>query len=170
MGSSGSDAGILLVILVAFVLIYVRLRNPSDVIEVIEGSAIVEDADGLRINEDRIRLFGIDALEKNQPWTDSQGIAHDGGDIAREALEERIGDSNVKCVVKDIDIYERKVCQCFVNDEDINKWMVRNGHAVAIGNDYWEDENQARSEKLGIWAGSFDHPKTFRDLQKLGQS
>ena len=51
--------------------------------------------------------------------------------------------------------------------EDLNKWMVRNGYAVAYrrySKDYIEDENYAKKNKTGLWEGNFIHPEKWRKL------
>ena len=63
----------------------------------------------------------------------------------------------------------RPMTSCMNMDGDINlnKWMVRNGYAVAYrrySNDYIEDENYAKKNKIGLWSGSFIHPEKWRKL------
>jgi len=50
-----------------------------------------------------------------------------------------------------LDRYQRYIGVCFLENIDLNKWMVRNGHAVAYrrySKDYIEDENYAKKTKL----------------------
>jgi endonuclease YncB( thermonuclease family) len=45
--------------------------------------------------------------------------------------------------------------------------MVRSGYAVAFrrySKDYVEDENYAKTNKLGLWSGSFILPEKWRKL------
>ena len=47
----------------------------------------------------------------------------------------------------------------------INKYMVCNGQAVAYTRysyEYFECENTAKKNKIGIWAGEFDRPEDWR--------
>ena len=92
----------------------------------INGAARVIDGDTLAIGGDRVRLFGIDAPERSQP-------CHDGGDCGAEAtayLVSLIGNRPVRCAQEDIDQYGRVVATCFVGSTDLNRAMVRAGHAV----------------------------------------
>ena len=50
---------------------------------------------------------------------------------------------------------------------NLNKWMVRNGLAVAYkkySKDYLRDEIYAKENKLGLWKGSFIRPENWRKL------
>ena len=54
---------------------------------------------------------------------------------------------------------------CFVNNIDMNEFMVRHGWAIAYryySRDYIEFEDKAKSNKVGIWQGSFQEPYSFR--------
>ena len=51
--------------------------------------------------------------------------------------------------------------------EDLNKWMVRNGYAVAYrrySKDYILDEKYAKTNKVGLWSGIFINPEKWRKL------
>ena len=75
----------------------------------------------------------------------------------------------INCKIVDVDIYKRDVGICFVNEININKFMVRNGWAIAYryySHDYIKEENLAKSEKKGIWQGEFVDPYIFRKLNK----
>ena len=55
----------------------------------------------------------------------------------------------------------RIVAVCFAGTEDVNAWMVRQGWAFAYRHyslDYVDDEDAAREEGAGIWAGAFTPP------------
>ena len=66
-----------------------------------------------------------------------------------------------------LDRYKRYIGVCFVEKVNLNKWMVRSGYAVAFrrySKDYVEDENYAKTNKLGLWSGSFILPEKWRKL------
>ena len=51
-------------------------------------------------------------------------------------------------------------------ETDINKEMVRSGHAIVyLESNYHQDQAYAKSKKLGIWNGDFIHPRLFRRLK-----
>ena len=52
--------------------------------------------------------------------------------------------------MSDIDKYKRYIAECFINNKNINKFMVRNGWAIAYryySLDFVKDENLAKKDK-----------------------
>ena len=87
------------------------------------------------------------------------------GQQASFALTDRIGRAAVTCQSRDLDRYGRVVSVCFKGSEDLNRWMVANGWAVAYKRyslDYVTDEAGARRSRINIWSGSFDMPWDWR--------
>lgn len=80
----------------------------------------VIDGDTFDTENGRIRIWGIDTPERNEK----------GFYEAREALANLIADSSLKCQIKDIDKYRRKVGQCFLNSQDIAIPMLEKGYAI----------------------------------------
>ncbi|MFC7290764.1 thermonuclease family protein [Hirschia litorea] len=136
----------------------------SGPLQVISGRAVVTDGDSLRIGDERIRLFGIDALEgkqtcrfKNEEWA--------CGRSSRKALERAIGRERVSCTVYDKDRYKRSVSICRVGEVDLNEAQVRNGWAVAYtqySKRYVNAETDARVNERGIWRSEFIRPHDYR--------
>ncbi|MTH62659.1 hypothetical protein GL284_00070 [Paracoccus sp. DK608] len=59
----------------------------------------------------------------------------------------------------------RSVAECSVGKDSLNRWMVREGWAVAYrqySTDYVPDETRARNAAVGIWASTFDMPWDWR--------
>ena len=132
---------------------------------VIQGVASVIDGDTMEIHGSRIRLHGIDAAESGQVCIESDGSAWRCGQAAALALADKIGRSPVRCEKTDIDRYGRVVARCFSNREDLNKWMVGEGLAVAYrqySSDYVDDEALAREAGKGMWRTKFDMPWDWR--------
>ena len=95
----------------------------------------------------KIRLAEIDTPEKKQPW----------GKKAKKALSNQIFQKvvTVKPIAKDR--YGRTVAYIYYGQININRKMVRTGHAWVYRkymNDetLLEDENYARQNRLGLWA------------------
>ena len=117
------------------------------VTSVIDGDTIkVQVAEG----PVTVRLRHIDAPELNQP----------GGGAATRALHRRLLTQEVSLhdVTRESDDFWIAVVQ--LGDENINGWMVKQGHAWAYRghtreSDYCVWENAARSLKRGLWADSF---------------
>ncbi len=133
--------------------------------------AEVVDGDTLKIGENRIRLHGIDAPESRQKCRDEAGKPWPCGQQAKAALAARIGASPLFCHEKGRDSYARTLAVCFVEDIDLNRFMVENGWAVAYraySRDYAAAEGEAKSNRRGIWAGKFEMPRDWRKRQGIG--
>jgi endonuclease YncB( thermonuclease family) len=129
------------------------------------GTASVIDGDTIEIHGQLIRLHGIDAPESSQLCRHQGGKPWRCGQQAALALSDTIGRSSIRCVPRDRDRYGRIVAVCFKGDEDLNRWMVANGWAVAYRKyslEYLTDEDRARVEQRNIWSGSFDMPWDLR--------
>lgn len=133
----------------------------------ISGLPNVTDGDTIKISNKRIRFHGIDAPEKKQ-FCIKNSKEYSCGKEATTALIKKIGEKKVVCKVQDkLDRYKRYIGVCFVEKVNLNKWMVRSGYAVAFrrySKDYVEDENYAKTNKLGLWSGSFIPPEKWRKL------
>lgn len=127
---------------------------------VLQGRVIgVSDGDTLTVLDEarisrRIRLLGIDAPEKGQPW----------GKVAKQVLLDRVINRSVMVLVQSRDRYGRTVGEVLLGGEDVNLEMIRDGLA-------WHDpryaknqfpgdaarcahaESEARRTRLGLWAG-----------------
>lgn len=130
----------------------------------ITGNAKVIDGDTIHIGSNKIRLHGIDAPETNQTCEKNNTTWPCGKESAK-ALINFIHNQKVICDVKGTDQYKRYISVCFVNNWDINKFMVKNGWAIAYryySKDYTVSEDKAKKNKVGIWQGSFQEPYLFR--------
>ncbi len=144
--------------------------------KVISGKAKVIDGDTITINKKKIRLFGIDAPEKKQICKKiyinflifNFKKNYKCGEQSTYALQKKIKDKKVKCTLeKNKDRYKRNIGTCFVKKQDINKWLVKNGHALAYkrySKKYVLDEQYAKENKLGIWEGTFIEPEKWRRI------
>ncbi len=132
---------------------------------------IVRVADGDTVSlldgdndQHRIRLFGIDAPENDQPH----------GDRAREALAAMVTGKRLGVVVVETDDYGRLVGTLYADGRNINLAMVQQGHA------WWYQyfarheraleaaEQDARSARRGLWAASDPVPPwDWRRRQRL---
>ena len=157
---------ILTIIVVIAILLSGRLSLSEE--SQITGTPRVIDGDSLEINEQRIRLYGIDAPELKQNCLINDK-PYSCGITAREALTSLIAKNAVTCLSKGTDLYNRHLSICHVNGTAINAWMVRNGHALSYrqySNDFDDEEQIARKEKTGIHQGKYMEPWSWRRLHK----
>jgi endonuclease YncB( thermonuclease family) len=116
----------------------------GDVISVSDGDTFTLLVDDTRY---RIRLAEIDTPEKDQAWSTQ----------ARQALAGKVYEKHVTVQLVDTDRHGRLVAKAWLGDRDINREMVRDGHAWVYQNylqdrSLLEDEAAAKQEAVGIWS------------------
>jgi endonuclease YncB( thermonuclease family) len=152
--------GLLLVLLFAGGAIVVALLEPSPA--TIEGRATAADGDSLRINGERIRLLDIDAPELTQECKDRGGRQYGCGRMAQQGLDAMVAQYVVTCRGEGRDRYGRVLARCAVPyGGDLGAMLVAEGFAVADGA-YAAEQLIARSNRAGIWMGSFERPEAWR--------
>ena len=126
------------------------------------GMAKAADGDSLRLQDDRIRLLGIDAPELDQVCWTADGAEWPCGRAARAELARLVAAGPVDCQPEGKDKYGRTLARCDVAGADLGAAMV--GAGLALSTDgYGAAERQAKSDRLGLWQGRFDDPKVWRD-------
>ena len=163
---------ILFSIVVVLILPSFALSNEK----IISGKAKVIDGDTIKIDEKKIRLFGIDAPEKEQICKKiylsflifNFQKNYKCGEKSTLALSNKLKDINIRCILKDSkDRYKRNIGTCFIEKEDINAWLVENGYAIAYtrySKKYISSEEYAKENKLGLWQGTFIKPEKWRRI------
>lgn len=126
------------------------------------GRARVSDGDSFRLGDDRVRLLGIDAPELAQECDSADGSLWSCGRVARDRMAQLLAAGAVDCWPEGHDQYGRALATCSVSGLDLGGTMVAEGLAVSSGG-YWTEEAAARREGLGIWTGSFDSPRNWRE-------
>lgn len=121
-------------------------QQPSvaQVVAVPDGDSLVVVLDGVRT---QVRLAEIDAPERGQPWNQR----------ARQALRDKVMDQRVRLEVIDVDRYGRKVARVWLGDRQVNRELVREGHAWVYtrylrDQTLKDDEARARAGGLGLWS------------------
>ena len=94
----------------------------------------------------KVRLVEIDTPEMDQPH----------GQEAKGYLEELLKEGYVDLDISGTDIYKRKLGRLYWKHKDINRLMVKSGHAwvydqYVTDNTFYEDQNYAKNKKLGLW-------------------
>lgn len=142
--------------------------NTAEAEELI-GRATVIDGDTLGIRDQKIRLHGIDAPEASQHCMRPNGKEWRCGQQAANALSDKIGHRNVRCVGDKRDRWGRLIAVCFLGSQDLNAWLVQQGWAVAYrhySKDYVPLEDGARQAKAGVWSGAFEMPWEWRRARR----
>ena len=148
---------------ISFIFIALLSANNSFGNE-ISGHARVMDGDTIEINSTVIRLHGIDSPENAQNCQQANGKKFNCGAAAENELKKLVV-SNVTCSGDQIDDFDRLVAICTSGNKEINSAMVKSGWALAyrkFSNDYVAEEDDAKFNERGLWAGSFDTPWDFR--------
>ena len=161
--------------------------------EFIHGKLRIIDGDTIAINNQKIRLFGIDAPEIRQICKDKFLRDYNCGVKSKNALERAVSEKLTKaksltikqrpndkvwCISKEKDRYKRILGICAVDRIDLagphlnftlNAWMVKFGNAVAYkrySSFFLEFEEEAKLNKRGIWQGKFERPEQWRRKNK----
>jgi endonuclease YncB( thermonuclease family) len=134
----------------------------------ISGVPKIREGDSIVIGA-RIRLGGIDAPSTDQLCLNTKGERWTCGVAARDELIKHAGGKSWACHSRTTDRRGRIVARCEVEGEDIQKWLVSNGWALAyvrVSKDYEADEKAAREAKAGMWQGAFIAPWDWRVRNK----
>ena len=124
----------------------------------------VIDGDTIYLKNEKIRFSGIDTPEIKQTCNKNNETIKCGIQ-AKELLINKIGNNKVKCVKNGIDKYNRILAECFVNNQSLSKYLVREGYAFAYrkySTKYVQDEDYAKKNKKGMWAMTFEYPWDYR--------
>ena len=152
----------------AFALLLLLLPATAGAAD-ITGVPKIREADQLTIGNNRIRLGGIDAPSVDQLCLNTNGERWTCGVAARDELIKRVGNKSWTCRTRATDRRGRIVARCEVDGQDIQKWLVANGWALAyvrFSRDYEADEKAAREAKAGMWQGAFIAPWDWRVRNK----
>jgi endonuclease YncB( thermonuclease family) len=153
------------ILLALCLLVLPAMAQAADV----TGTAKVREGDTIQIGNSRIRLAAIDAPSVDQLCLNTHGERWTCGVAARDELIKHTENKTWTCHVNQQDRRGRLLARCEVDGEDIQKWMVRNGWALAyvrFSHDYEADEHAAREAKVGMWQGAFIAPWDWRIRNK----
>ena len=155
-----------------FFFSYINFSLSSDQVDnVITGKPKVTDGDTIKINNKNIRFSGIDAPESYFFGKKQSCILNNikilCGNLSKEKLVEKIGNQIVICKLeKNEDQYSRLVGECFINNESLSVFMVRNGYAFDYpkysNGKYRKHEIYAKNLSLGLWQMQFEYPWIWR--------
>ena len=129
----------------------------ADNLKIVDGDTIV-------LNGEKIRFSGIDTPELKQTCMKGEQKVFCGM-FAKMLLIKKIGNETPKCISEGKDAYKRTLAECFINGESLSGFLVRSGYAFAYlkySTKFIKDEEFAKTNKLGMWAMTFQYPWDFR--------
>ncbi len=156
-----SLSNIIIIILFSISISFSNEKN------ITKGKAIVLDGDTIKIKGEKIRFGGIDAPESYYRGKKQTCIEDNRkvfcGQISKDKLIEKIGNNSLNCKIeKNKDRYNRSVGECFIKDESLSVFMVRNGYAFDwprySKGKFANEQEYAKMNKLGIWNMEFEYP------------
>ena len=116
------------------------------VVGIVDGDTLLVDSAGTGF-QTRLRLIEIDSPDRTQPW----------GARAKEALVDKVLRRQVRIAPNGEDRYGRILGKVYLGHRDINREMVREGHAWAYrqylsDKTLLEDERRAQEARAGLWS------------------
>ena len=129
-----------------------------------EGELKIVDGDTIHFDGHKIRFSGIDTPEINQMCKKDE-IDIPCGEMAKELLIKKIGNTVPICILEDKDQYGRMLGECYIEEESLSSYLVREGFAFAYtkySKKFVEDELFAIKNKSGMWSMDFIFPWDFR--------
>ncbi len=145
--------------------VFVLVFLPQTVMAEISGIVRVIDADTWDVNDQRVRLFGIDAPETDQKCRNPLGQSWACGVWSAEQVRAQYQGRQVRCEALDTDRYRRSVARCFAAGRDVARDMVAAGWAFAYprySTIYVGDEKRAAISARGLHASKLQSPAAFR--------
>ncbi|MDB3893180.1 thermonuclease family protein [Candidatus Thioglobus sp.] len=120
-----------------------------------ERSLYIVDGDSMSL---QMRIAGIDTPEINQTCRKRAIKMIDCGRLSKAYLQKLLKNIPGKIVIEPtgFDHYQRILVRIFKGDTNIGKLMVESGMAFSYKDTYRQEEDLAKSEKLGFWG--FDTP------------
>ena len=144
---------------------YAALAAPSSV----SGPVRVVDGDTIEVADQKVRLFGIDAVERDQTCRHPmRGEWVCGAEVAR-VLSKLIDGQSATCESRGIDRYGRLLGICRINGQDVGAALVEAGWAFAYkkySSLYVQQELRALRAGRGLWTSVVVQPSEYRASQR----
>lgn len=112
-----------------------------------------------------LKLYGIDVPNLKQTCIDKRGENYKCGLLAKQRLEKLLINKKLTCQIVSSYSQNQYLVTCAIQGYDVGATMVAVGWALAdrtATDVYIPYENEARTKKLGLWAGKFVAPWTYR--------
>jgi len=145
--------------------VFVLICLPFPALADFSGPIRVIDADTWDVGGERVRLFGIDAPERDQTCETKQGQTWACGDWATDQARARYSGHTATCERITTDRYGRTVARCLSDGRDVARDMVADGLAFAYRRysmDYDLEEKGAAVNARGLHASVVQSPSDYR--------
>ena len=132
------------------------------------GISRVVSGDTLTLNNRVIKLFGVAAPDISQTCADASGRGYKCGQQAIAWLSSWLADNEIKCHVLGQDDRGVLTAVCMLGPYDIGAALINAGWAVADTRQtqvYVPYQNQALTNKRGLWQGEFYMPWDWEKIQ-----
>lgn len=162
--------------IIIFIIITTNLciSNNKKRVNIIIGHPNVLKGDTIIIDNEKLRLYGIDSPELDQ-ICEGKHV----GEQAKTYLIKLIGKNKVKCRSREVDKHGIKFAICNLLELDIqtgienegnelNRLMVKSGYAFNYDfytNSYKQEEKQAMNHHLPVWGDKCIKPYKFRKMK-----
>ncbi len=153
--------------MIAWLLAFLVLLVVPPALAGTAGPATVIDGNTLEVAGARLRLYGIDAPDLDQPCR-LRGRTQACGVIARAALMDLTAGATLDCEMRGRDAAGRTLATCTADGYDVAEGMVYTGWALALDGAparYHSVERQAKAARRGLWLGQFTAPSEWRRKQ-----
>ena len=134
------------------------------------GRINVIDGDTFDVGDRRVRLFAVDAPERDQTCTRANGAQWDCGKWVVKEVRNRLQGRQARCEAVELDQYNRTVAKCSVRGRDIGEWLVAEGLIFSFpryGQDYVATEKEALVAGRGLHQGTVQAPSDFRASKRI---
>ena len=135
----------------------------------VAGKVRVTDGDSIYVGGVEVRLYGIDAPERDQTCETPEGATWDCGAHVRQVLIDRYQGRMARCTVEGLDRYGRTLGVCEVGGVNINRELVADGWAFAFRRYsmmFDLDEKGAVVNGRGLHGQRIETPSAFRAARR----
>ncbi|MEA3449465.1 MAG: thermonuclease family protein [Patescibacteria group bacterium] len=125
------------------------------IMKVYDGDTVAVIIDG---KHESVRLIGINSPEKRGPYTEEECYGNESTEYLKNLLLGQMVELKKDELSDNRDKYERLLRYIYLEDENINLKIIRDGQARlqygfphSLQNDFKATRDSARKNKLGLW-------------------
>lgn len=135
--------------------------------EIAGRAANVINGETIRLSNVMIRLEGVESPDRSQTCQGQGKKRWKCGEMAQVALERLVNGKPLKCQTGNTpDAHGRLNGTCALDDgRDVGMLLVERGHVFSTSSyfgGYAAQENEAKRQKIGIWANDIERPAEYR--------